>query len=434
MPRSGIVVAALLALATAGAAAQQPAPVAPKTVPKSPYLSVVYRYADTMIARGRDTYGPQKTGLLLSALDRSAVTPWEARPISDPQLDQNLLRVLYTLSELSGKPVYRDAADAELRWFLRDAASRGAGLAAWDEGLAWNASTDVMVPGTPNRSRPWVLWDRCFDLEPEASGRVMVALRERPAPDAVSPQQAAYALRAFSVAYHRAGDRSLLNAIESSLARLEADQDTASAWRLSAAIDCGGAAGRVPEPLASRLRTFAAGQDRTFCGLPHDLSGKGGFALHSEQRDAKPGAALTPLWHSSPGGLTTAAVAMMCVSRYDNTGGVSYRELVHAAADAYRAAVPADDAQPMTFGHAISLQLAAWRSSARQEYLDRATQLADVAVQRFWDDNPLPRSGATLTHYDSATGVDTLALALVELHLNILHITAVRCPPNTIDR
>ena len=67
-------------------------------------------------------------------------------------------------------------------------------------------------------------------------------------------------------------------------------------------------------------------------------------------------------------------------------------------------------------------------------YFDRATQLADLAVQRFWECNPLPRTGATLAHYDTATGADTLALALDELHLNILHITAVRCPPNTIDR
>jgi hypothetical protein len=36
---------------------------------------VVYRYADTMLEKGRDTYGPQKTGLLLSALERSTFAP-----------------------------------------------------------------------------------------------------------------------------------------------------------------------------------------------------------------------------------------------------------------------------------------------------------------------------------------------------------------------
>jgi hypothetical protein len=31
-------------------------------------------------------------------------------------------------------------------------------------------------------------------------------------------------------------------------------------------------------------------------------------------------------------------------------------------------------------------------------------------------------------------GIDTLALSLVELHLHVLYITAVRYAPNTIDR
>jgi hypothetical protein len=39
------------------------------------FLKVVRRYADTMIERGRDTYGPQKSGLLLSALDRTTLAP-----------------------------------------------------------------------------------------------------------------------------------------------------------------------------------------------------------------------------------------------------------------------------------------------------------------------------------------------------------------------
>src|SRR5688572_5993829 len=86
--------------------------VAVKPPPKSPYLPLVYRYADAMLERGRDTYGPQKTGLLLSALDRAAMAPLKDRPLANPQHDQNLLRLLYTLTELSTKPPYRDAADA----------------------------------------------------------------------------------------------------------------------------------------------------------------------------------------------------------------------------------------------------------------------------------------------------------------------------------
>jgi hypothetical protein len=98
--------------------------------------------------------------------------------------------------------------------------------------------------------------------------------------------------------------------------------------------------------------------------------------------------------------------------------------------------VPADseDTWPAALGQAISLQVAAWRHSANPAYLGRARTFADFAVEKFWGTNALPRASVQSEHYETITGADTLALALVELHLQILHITAVRCPPNTIDR
>ena len=59
----------LMTCALAGCAASQPS-----------LLEVVKGYADTMIEHGRDTYGPQKSGLLLSAFDRMALKPLTTRP------------------------------------------------------------------------------------------------------------------------------------------------------------------------------------------------------------------------------------------------------------------------------------------------------------------------------------------------------------------
>src|SRR3954469_15482474 len=102
--------------------AASPAAEPPKApVPKSPYIAVVYRYADARLERGRDIYGPQETGLFLSALDRNTAAVLKSRPSApegvseqsrvgekdgpltgaNPQHDQNFLRLLYTLSELS---------------------------------------------------------------------------------------------------------------------------------------------------------------------------------------------------------------------------------------------------------------------------------------------------------------------------------------------
>src|SRR5688572_11706989 len=90
------------------------------------YLDVVRRYADTMIERGRDNFGPVKSGLLLSALDRGTLAPltirpappsgirrgdrsgqpWSAMTGANPHLDENLLRILYTLTQITNDSKY----------------------------------------------------------------------------------------------------------------------------------------------------------------------------------------------------------------------------------------------------------------------------------------------------------------------------------------
>ncbi len=481
---------AALGLACAGIAADIPK--AP--VPPSPFLPVIYRYADAMLDKGRDTYGPHQTGLFLSALDRTTLAPLTNRPPApagvregdrvgpkdgaltgaNPQHDENLLRLLYTLSELSGKPKYRDAADAALKWFLQHTASPDTRLLPWGKHLSWNVLTDE-----PNWKgsdalheffRPWLLWGRCFQLAPAASAQFALGLwdhqianhatgafdrhagfSEHATRDGMDfPRHAGFFIRAWAEANAHTPDARFLKAIEVVLARFEqkrhprtgliaAHTGNTNAWAdsaLSLAIECDGAAHRLPAPLAARLRDFAAREDAVFCALPHDLKANGGFANVLDQTTSKPTDGHTPLWSVRYGGATTAQVGMMCVSRYDNTSQVGYRELIHAAADAYLKSMPAagEDTWPGTFGHAISLQLAAWRSTSRPVHLDRARELASFAVNKFFDHGPLPKASLQTDHYETITGADTLALALVELHLNILHITAVRCPPNTLDR
>ena len=408
-------------------------------VPSSPYVALVYRYADTMLEHGRD---PQKTGLFLSALDRATLQPLTNRPAApigvreqdrvgasgelltgaNPQHDENFLRLLYTLTELTTKTKYRDAADAELKWFLESATMTNAPLGFF---------------------RPWTLWERCFQLEPERASKIVeaadkmrIALPEQLRSQSMTTfdRQGGFLIRRWAVAYAKTKDAEFINRTSALLASLEKETNagSSSSWPavLSLAIDCDGAAHPVPEPLASRLRAFAARADESFCSLPHKLKETSGFVTGSEKKGN------TPLWQAQYGRWTTAQIGMMCVSRYDNTGKVAYRDLVTAAADAYLNSLPEEkaDVWPGTFGQAISLEIAAWRHTARLEYFDRARKLADIAIEKFLDKSPLPRASFKSQHYESITGADTLMLALLELHLNVLHITAVRCPPNTIDR
>jgi hypothetical protein len=463
-------------------------------VPVSRFIRVVYGYADTMLKNGRDTYGPQKTGLFLGALDRATLGPVTNRPNApkgvseekrvgakgalltgaNPQHDENFLRLLYTLSELSGKAYYREAADAELRWFLDNARSTNTHLLPWGDYMSWDVINDQSVDGTGGQGihrffRPWMLWDRCFALAPESSKKFALGLwghqianhedgnfnasavfsKHGTSAGLDLPNHAGFYIRTWAAAFANTGDEQFLRATDVLLTRFEKKRhpitgliETFSNYTnarmdsvLSLAIDCDGAAQHVPEPLASRLREFAAREDEIFCALPHDVKRTGGLIISLSQPTGK--VAGSPTWRWNAGyGITTAQLAMMCVSRYDNTGKIGYRNLILSSADAYLNSLPPDteDAWPLTFGQAISLELAAWRHSADWKYMERARQLGDIAVEKFWGTNALPRASLKTDHYEAITGADTLALALLELHLQILHITAVRCPPNTIDR
>lgn len=456
--------------------------------PASPYLGYVYRFADTMIERGRDVYGVQRTGLFLSVLDRATLKPPATSMAvgagivvddqgdticrANPQLHENLLRVLYVLRGLSSQAKYSDAADHELKFFLEHAASPETGLLCWGRHAYWNATTDECNPTSPaamhELARPWLLWPKCYELAPQASRQFAVALWEQqiadhetgaydrqasdprhdPKAGQDSARQGGFCIRTWAEAYAHTQDDVFLTAIETLLKRFEKRRDAKTGLLestvdshklkpvLSLAIDCDGASRKVPEPLASRLRRFADREDEAFCGLPHDVKGRKGFVTSVERTTGQPGERRTPLWDAGCEDGSTAMAAMMCVSRYENTGKACFRDLITAAADAYLTSMPNHDADawPMTFGHAISLELAAWRATAHRIYLDRARELASLAIQLFFQDNPLPRASLKTDHYDDVTGADTLALALVEVHLASLQITAVRAPDNTIDR
>jgi len=148
-----------------------------------------------------------------------------------------------------------------------------------------------------------------------------------------------------------------------------------------------------------------------------------------------PKSAQAPLWQTGYSAGTQASTAMFCLARFEQTQNTAYRQLIISIADRYKDSVPEEDldAWPMPFGHAISTQLAAYRFTNDRIYLDQATRIANLAIQLFWQDNPLPRASLETGHYESITGPDTLALSLLELHATINKLT-IPIPSNTIDR
>src|SRR6185503_4237306 len=184
----------LPAILAAPGPAQEP-PSAP--VPPSPYLAIVYRYADALLEeRARSPAG------------------------FDAGRDGNFLRILYVLSGLSGKPKYRDAADRELKTLLQADAAGGTRLPFGER-------------------RAWLLWDRCFELDREGSRRMVLELTKAAVDfDAGSPRLAGFMIRALAAGHRHTGDAAFLRSIAALLEKLEAKRasDPPPAHRLSLSI------------------------------------------------------------------------------------------------------------------------------------------------------------------------------------------------------
>ena len=472
-------------------------------------LAVVRRYADTMIERGRDTYGSQKSGLLLSALDRTTLgllqvrpappggirrgdrpgRPWVEMNGANPMLDQNLLRVFYTLSEITGDARYAKVADEELTWFFNHTMSPKTSLLPWGEHLSWDVVHDVPISGGEEMmhefARPWVLWDRCFALAPEASMKFALGLWEHqianhktggfdrhapyfehgPVDGKDFARHGAFYIGTWCYAWkyrEKAGEPGnaspltpsvsppsgkgvggtgegsveasvsnsdtnhvFLRAIEAILARFErkrVQKDGSLATTLGP-LDLEIAAAMVPEPLASRLRGFAAKEDELILA---DIEKQfaGGTNVYTP-----------PKWQNGYSAGTLSSTAMFCLGRYEQTGKAAYRDLLVNIAGRYLGSRPDEDvdAWPQSFAHVISAQVAAHRLTKDAAFLEQARQFAGMAVDVFWQDNPLPRASKQTGHYEAITGADSLALALLEVHAATSGLTN-RIPSNTIDR
>lgn len=322
------------------------------------YLDVVKNYANALVTHGRDKYGPIRSPLIATTLDRATFGRIDrdgAPPIegvrdrervmegANPMQDQNLYQILYALTTLTGDSSYALEADRTLSWFLERCAHPTTGLYAWGEHMGWDFERESYIrkiAGTLHEYyRPWVLWDRCYLLDPKASFRFAKAVWEHqigdqetgnyskhalydqhgPMVNGDEPRHAGYYLRTWAKAFVETQDERYLEdlsigtwsfvfaerrnrdfdvAMETVTAYLEsrrspesgairADSGTptnAIPWRglmvfpvdnLSIAVDMGWCAERVEPILADDMRLTASRIDSAFLGMDHDPAGEG---------------------------------------------------------------------------------------------------------------------------------------------------------------
>jgi len=364
-------------------------------------------------------------------------------------LDQNLLRVFYTLTEITGDARYAKVADEELSWFFNNTMSPKTSLLPSGEHLSWDVMLDLPICGGDEMmheyARPWMLWDRCFALAPEASAKFALGVWEHqianhktggfdrhapylehgPVDGKDFPRHAGFYIGTWCYAWKHTTNEVFLTAIETLLARFERKraQKNGSLAATIGPLECELAATMTPEPLRARLRAFAAKEDELMLG-----------GLWKQAR-GDTNIDVPPKWQNGYSAGTLADQAMFCIARHEQTDNPAFRELIITIADQYLGAQPDEDvdAWPQSFAHAISTEVAAWRFNKKAAYLDQARAFARMAVEIFWQDNPLPRASKQTGHYEAITGADSLALALLEVHA-VEHGLTNRIPSNTIDR
>ena len=323
---------------------------------------------------------------------------------------------------------------------------------------------------------PWRLWDRVLPLSPEGVDGFARGLWEHQVidhqtglfnrdspydgarPDTPEPldfpRHAGYFIDTWSAAVAdrrvQESDADLLHAIDVLLGRYEAKRaavlaaggpapgmvpftesrrERASipetfyanvASSLELAVEAHHAAERlagIAEPaLVERLLAFGRAEDEIQAGLAHAPAGEG-LVKGLDVRDGRVLDRFSGLWGQAYGGGVMAQVAQIFIDRAGQLEGdaaATYHDLAVRVAAAYLA-VPIEPVWPQEAADVIELLLFAHGLEPDRGFLDHAVAVADVAVDRYFADSPLPAAAPGSDHYEAITGGDDLALALFHL-------------------
>jgi pectate lyase len=148
------------------------------------YLEAVRDFADTVIDKGRDTYGDRHTPLFVDGLHAESLKPavWkkdgQSWVLSNFASQQPLIRMLDGLSTLTNDPQYRRAAKGATAYALKHLQSPS-GLLYWGGHLAWDLEKERAVGQYSGihevkGHRPY--YNLMWQLDPDSTRRLMGAI------------------------------------------------------------------------------------------------------------------------------------------------------------------------------------------------------------------------------------------------------------------
>jgi hypothetical protein len=359
---------------------------------------------------------------------------------SNPQHCQNLYQILYQLTEVTSQKQYAQEADRSLKYFFETCQSPSTGLFWWGEHAGWDLRTDKPLNKNAGNThefyRPWILWQRSWQLADKACERFARGLWEHqigdhktgdfsrhasiashgPGTQAPYARHGGFYIETWATAYEQTRDELFLTAIESVLNGLERarlleggmvtagsrKKGSRSPYAVSLAISLEEAARRVPFELAQKMRNAASANDKAFAKAHPQTS----------RNSAN--------WSNAYGSGGPAASANTCMLRYRQIHLETYRRFVLQTADCYREA-DVDLSKPVwpgTLGNVVILMLNAYELTSDDNYLRSAHRYARNSVELFLTDEcPLPKASHMHNHYEAVTNGDTLMMSFLRLWL-----------------
>ncbi len=150
--------------------------------PSDRYLAVVRQFADHVIARGKDVYGPKHTPLFVDGLNVETGQPpeWkkdgETWVLSNLASQQNLFRVFDGLTRLTGDAKYRQAAADAIAYAFENLRGPN-GLLLWGGHIAYDARGDKIVMEQYNHELKshYPYYPLMWEVNPQATKRFLEA-------------------------------------------------------------------------------------------------------------------------------------------------------------------------------------------------------------------------------------------------------------------
>lgn len=438
------------------------------------YSWYVRKFADTLLEKGLDVYGPQKTPLWAGVIDsRDFSVPREGVPAtpgvreSDRAVggcnlyhDAVTLRVFRVLSALSGEPKYASAARDYMDHYLEHVRSEKTGFLAWGEHLYYDFFRDqVATERKWHELLEWTPpWRDLWEVNPQAVTAAIEALRyhyydddpaalfnrhaffdiaehQKPGGQPWIKHSGLYAY-SFMFLHRRTGDRKWLAWARGAAELYWQRRNPETNLTLSCIDDPREGSKRASSgqallaywllkayqlnPRETQIWRRAVALLEAFDKYAYDAERKAYRA--SLDLDGTPGGdGLIEPWNFAYGAPSILPVGRIAAYFARTEKSPVFVEIARRIADMAKAQPPPDDVSVEGLGFALNLNLDLYELTDEQTYLTEAKSYADTTVEKFWaanSDGGLFVRRAGDPYYEAKAGVGEVLAGLLRLHID----------------